>query len=104
MTHFDLILTGYKLRDVHQKKLDVLFKDVCMLANIYLACPVTSVECERSFSVMHRLKTWLRHTTGQPRLNHELILVAHSARPIDLEVMTKNFVRLNDQGKDDLGQ
>ena len=35
-----------KLRDVHQKKLDVLFKDVCMLARIYLACPVTSVECE----------------------------------------------------------
>ena len=25
-----------KLRDVHQKKLDVLFKDVCMLARIYI--------------------------------------------------------------------
>ena len=46
-----------KLRDVHQKKLDILFKDVCMLARIYLACPVTSVECERSFSVLRRLKT-----------------------------------------------
>jgi len=42
-----------KLRDVQQKKLDVLFKGVCMLARMYLACPVTSVECERSFSVMH---------------------------------------------------
>ena len=40
-----------KLRDVHQKKLDVLFKDVCMLARIYLACPVTNVECERSCCV-----------------------------------------------------
>jgi len=41
-----------KLRDVHQQKLDVLFKDVCMLARIYLASPITSVECERSFSVL----------------------------------------------------
>ena len=35
------------LRDVQQKKLDVLFKDdVCMLARIYLACLITNVECE----------------------------------------------------------
>ena len=55
-----------KLRDVHEKNLDVLFKDVIMLARIYMACPVASVECERSFS-MCRLKTWLRRTTGQSR-------------------------------------
>ena len=43
-----------KLRDVQQKKLDVIFKDVCwlLLARIYLACPITSVKCERSFSVL----------------------------------------------------
>ena len=49
-----------KLRDVHEKKLDVLFKDVVMLARIYIlyiACPVTSVECERSFSAMRRLNS-----------------------------------------------
>ena len=46
-----------KLRDVHEKKLDVLFKDVIMLARIYMACPVTSVECERSFSAMRRLNS-----------------------------------------------
>ena len=85
-----------KLRDVHQKKLDVLFKDVLMLARIYLAWPVTSVECERSFSV-------LRRTTGQSRLNHELILVAHSARPVDLDGVIEDFVRFNDQRKDDFG-
>ena len=84
-------------------KLDVLFKDVCMLARIYLACPVPSVECERSFSVLRRLKTWLRRTTGQSRLKHELILVAHSARPVDLDGVIEDFVRLNDQRKDDFG-
>ena len=91
------------IRDVHQKKLDVLFKDVCMLAKIYLACPVTSVECERSFSVLRQLKTWLRRITGQSRLNHELILVAHSARPVDLDGVIEDFVRLTDQRKDDFG-
>ena len=40
------------LRDVQQKKLDVIFKDVCVLATIYMACPIRSVECERSFSVL----------------------------------------------------
>ena len=59
---------------------------------------------ERSFSVLRRLKTWLRRTTGQSRLNHvELILVAHSARPVDLDGVIEDFVRLNDQRKDDFG-
>ena len=92
-----------KLRDVHQRKLDVLFKEVLILARIYMASPVTSVECERSFSVLRRLKTWLRRTTGQSRLNHELILVAHSERPVDLEDVIQDFVQLNEQRQDDFG-
>ena len=46
-------------------------------------CRVTSVECDRSFSVMRRLKTWLRCTTGQSRLNHEFLLVIHSAGEVN---------------------
>ena len=93
-----------KLREVHEKKLDVLFKDVIMLARMYMACPVTSVECERSFSVMRRLKTWLRRTTGQSRLNHELLLAIHSARAVSVDdVINYDFVSLNEQRQDDLG-
>ena len=41
------VLSKLRDGDVQQKKLDVLFKDdVCMLARIYLACLITSVECE----------------------------------------------------------
>ena len=36
-------------------------------------------------------------------LNHELILVAHSARPVDLDGVIEDFGRLNDQRKDDFG-
>ena len=92
-----------KLRDIHQKNLDILFNDVLFLARIYLASPVTSVECERSFSMLRRLKTWLRRTTGQSRLNHELILLAHSARQVDLDSVIDDFICLNDRRKDDFG-
>ena len=40
---------------------------------------------------------------GQHRLNHELILVAHSARLVDLDGVIEDFVRFNDQRKDDFG-
>ena len=92
-----------KLREVHEKKLDVLFKDVTMLARIYMACPVTSVECEWSFSVMRRRKTWLRRTTGQSRLNHELLLAIHSARAVSVDDVIYDFVSLNEQRQDDMG-
>jgi len=74
-----------------------------ILARIYIASPVKSIECERSLSVLRRLKTWLRRTAGQSRLNHELILVAHSERPDDLEDVIQDFVHLNEQRKDDFG-
>ena len=64
---------------------------------------MTSVECERSFSVMRRLKTWLRRTTGQSRLNHELLLVIHSAREVRVDDVIHDFVSLNEQRQDDLG-
>ena len=60
-------------------------------------------EIVQRISVLRRLKTWLRRTTGQSRLNHELILVAHSARAVDLDGVIEDFVRLNDQRKDDFG-
>jgi len=39
----------------------------------------------------------------QSRLNHELIRVAHSARLVDLDGVIEDFVRFNDQCKDDFG-
>ena len=37
------------------------------------------------------------------KTENELILVAHSARPVDLDGVIEDFVRLNDQRKDDFG-
>ena len=45
----------------------------------------------------------LTHNRLQSRLNHDLILVAHSARPVDLDGVTEDFVPFNDQRKDEFG-
>jgi len=37
------------------------------------------------------------------KTENELILVAHSVRPVDLDGVIEDFVRLNDQRKDDFG-
>ena len=89
-----------KLRDVQQKKLDVIFNDVCVLARIYLACPITVLNArDRSACCC---VSW-RTTGHQSRLNLELILVTHSARPVDLDGVIEDVVRFNDQRKDDFG-
>ena len=44
-----------------------LFPQVLILLKLLLVCPVSSCECERSFSALGRLKTWLRATMTQHR-------------------------------------
>ena len=43
--------------------------EVERLCRLLLVCPVSSCESERSFSALRRLKTWLRNSMTQPRLN-----------------------------------
>ena len=51
------------------------YVEVERLVHLFLVSPASSVEAERSFSALHRLKTWLRSTTTQVRLN--AIAVCH---------------------------
>jgi hAT family C-terminal dimerisation region len=50
-----------------------LFPQVEHLIRLMLLCPATSCSAERSFSALRRLKTWLRSTITQPRLNAEAV-------------------------------
>ncbi len=54
-----------------------LFDQVEVLVRILLVVPVSSCEAERSFSALRRLKTWLRATMGQDRLNSLLVCNVH---------------------------
>lgn len=79
----------YKAKSLHGAKLAyrsmehavrLLFPQVLVLLKLLLVCPVSSCECERSFSALRRLKTWLRATMAQSRLNHVSICHVHRER------------------------
>jgi len=50
------------------------YSEVCQVVKLLLVMPATNAYSERSFSVMRRLKTYLRSTMGQARLNHIMLL------------------------------
>ena len=53
--------------------------------------PVTSCECERSISVMRRLKTYLRSTTCQERFSSLALINIHRSFPHDIERIVTVF-------------
>ena len=60
----------------------------------YIVLPSSACEAERSFSTLRRLKTYLRSTQTQQRLNNLAILNTHRehAEALDLAEAVKEFV------------
>jgi hypothetical protein len=76
-----------------------LCSEVYKLCIIYMTVPMTSATAERSFSTMRRIKTYLRQTMGQQRLNDVMLLHIHKQRTdqIDLKSVAQAFVMANDE-------
>ena len=55
------------LKEIRDMK--VTFPTIFTALQLLVTIPVTTCECERSNSVLKRLKTYLRSTIGQERLN-----------------------------------
>ena len=51
-----------------------LFCEYRKLLSLYLTIPTTTATVERTFSALNRIKTYLRCTMTQQRLNHVIIL------------------------------
>ena len=73
--------------------------EVDCLLRIYLTIPMTSATAERTFSTVRRLKSYLRSTMSQKRLNHVVLLHTHKERTdaLDLLTIAKEFVSANDR-------
>ena len=73
---------------------------------IVLVIPATSATAERSFSCVRRLKTYLRTTMSQPRLNHLLLLHVHQdlTDNVDLIAVAQDFVVANDYRRNAFGK
>lgn len=57
------------------------YENICCILRVFLTTPVGSCSCERSFSSLRRLKTYLRSTCGQSRLNGLALLNIHNKLP-----------------------
>ena len=76
-----------------QAQKDLLDK-VVNLMQLILVMPATDSTSERSFSVLRRVKTHLRSTMGQQRLNDLLLLHVHKeiTDSLNLKEVINNFV------------
>jgi hypothetical protein len=75
-----------------------LFPQVERLIRLMLLCPATSCSAERSFSALRRLKTWLRSTMTQPRLNSVAVCHVHQdiIDSLDITKLAEEFASRSD--------
>ena len=66
-----------------------LISEVVTVLTLMLMIPATNAIIERSFSAMRRLKTYLRATIKQDRLNHLLLLQLHKEQTDALSLPNK---------------
>ena len=63
------------------------FREVWKVAHLVLIMPATNAASERSFSaMMRRLKTYLRSTMQQRRLNNVMLLSINKDRVVKLDL------------------
>lgn len=68
-----------------------MFPIISSLLKILATLPVSTATAERSFSTLKRVKTWLRTTIGQERLNDLCLLNVHR----DFNMYDKNEIIIN---------
>ena len=63
------------------------------LLTLILTAPATSCTAERTFSQLRRMKSWLRSSISQVRLNHALMLAVHREHleALDMDAEVKVF-------------
>ena len=71
-----------------------IYSEIVVLVELILVMPATNATSERSFSALRRIKTYLRTTMSQQRLNDLMILYVHrdSLDELDMDMIGENFV------------
>ena len=81
----------------------VLYPSIETIFCIMLTMPVTSATVERSFSVLRRLKTYVRSTMNNDRLAALVLMHIHRQFPVDLDTVMEKLVSVKTR-KADFGQ
>ena len=90
-----------KIRDI-MNEINIskeMLSKVLKLLKIFYTIPVTTSSAERTFSALTRLKTYLRSTMSQPRLNHIMLLYIHKEKTdkIDNDSTARKFIIENER-------
>lgn len=107
--HANVSLTSLTQVVIHARELKKevrdLFPSVMALIRLLLLCPASSAEAERSFSSLRRLKTWLRSTMTQERLNSVAVCHIHQdlLDRIDMDAIMRDFVSRSEIRKNIFG-
>ena len=72
-----------------------LYPNIRILLQIACTLPVTSCECERSASVLRRLKNYMRATMGNERLANLALLHTHYDQHIDTERVIDIYAQMH---------
>jgi len=83
------------------KTYKLMLSEVHKLLCLYLTVPITSSTCERTFSVLKRLLTYLRSTMTEKRLNNCLLLHVHKdlTDKLNLLEVANEFISVNSDRK-----
>ena len=82
-----------------------LLSEVSTVLKLILVLPATNAECERCFSALKRIKTYLRNSMSQKRLSDMMVLNIHEEETEDLDLIqiANEFSVGNDRRKYDFG-
>ena len=72
-----------------------LYPFLAVLIQILSSLPITTATNERSFRALKYLKTYLRNTTKEMRLNGLALLYVHRDISLDFEQVITEFSRKN---------
>jgi len=77
-----------------------IYPNVYILLTIVGTLPVSTATCERSFSTMKRLKTYLRSSIGNERMTGLALLSIHKDHQVDREKIMNYFVASSNRRSD----
>lgn len=87
------------LKSMSEIKRNYFFRQIIKICKLLLVMPATNAESERNFSVLRRVKTWLRSTMTQERLNNLMTVHVHKDKTdlMDMKRIAELFVSRNDR-------
>ena len=105
MSRYDLHSLLKQLKAMSNAQRSLLCQ-VCTVISLILVMPATNAVSERSFSTLRRIKTFLRSTMSQVRLNNIMTLHIHEdlTDNLDLLEVGNEFVSASEHRQNTLGK